>query len=188
MVKVLRSIAKNDTWPLVPRPKNAKVVKSRWVYRVRDNGLFKARFCAKSFTQRWGEDYDETFAPVAKYTNIRTLLAILAGKKGVKVHGMDVKTAFLESLLEGYTVLVEQPEGYRSRGKENWVCKLNRALYGLKQSPRASFKRIAPVLAKFKFQPCETDPCMFVHTNKQGQKTHIARYVDDLLIAGEKRH
>jgi hypothetical protein len=87
----LASLLKNQTWTIVPQPKDAKVVKSR---RIKDNGLHKARFCAKDFTQRWGEDYDETFAPVAKYTYIRTLFTILAGRRNVKVHQMDANTAF----------------------------------------------------------------------------------------------
>src|SRR5579859_5667748 len=96
MQKEYDSIMKNDTWTLVPRPKDAKVVKSRWVLQIKDvNNLYKARFCTKGFTQRWGEDYDETFAPVAKYTSIRTLLALLAGRKNNKIHQMDVNTAFL---------------------------------------------------------------------------------------------
>ena len=88
MKKEYDSIMKNETWTLVPRPKDAKVVKSLWVLRTKDNGIHKARFCAKGFTQRWGEDYDETFAPVAKYTSIRTLIALLAGRKKAKIHQM----------------------------------------------------------------------------------------------------
>ena len=130
------SIIKNGTWTLVPRPKNAKVVKSRWVLRIKDMGLHKARFCAKGFTQRWGEDYDETYAPVAKYTSIRTLFALLAGRKNSRIHQMDVNTAFLNSDIEE-TVYVEQPEGYKVPGKEDFVCLLRKTLYGLKQSPRA---------------------------------------------------
>ena len=88
MKKEYDSIMKNETWTLVPRPKDAKVIKSRWVLCTKDNGMYKAWFCAKSFTQRWGEDYDETFAPVAKYTSIRTLIALLAGRKKAKIHQM----------------------------------------------------------------------------------------------------
>jgi len=88
MKKELDSIMKNKTWTLVPRPKDAKVVKSRWVLRTKDNGMYKACFCAKGFAQRWGEDYDETFAPVAKYTSIRTLLALLAGRKQKSIRRM----------------------------------------------------------------------------------------------------
>jgi hypothetical protein len=183
MKKEHESIMKNDTWTLVPRPKNAKVVKSRWVLRVKDNGLHKARFCAKGFTQRWGEDYDETFAPVAKYTSIRTLFAILAGRKA-KIHQMDVNTAFLYSPLEE-TVYVEQPEGFVAPGKEDYVCLLRKALYGLKQSPRAWFHLIAEVLRDFDFKQSESDPCIWIHQNDKGERIYIALYVDDLLIAGE---
>jgi hypothetical protein len=147
------SIMKNGTWKLVPRPKNAKVVKSRWVLRIKDNDLYKARFCAKGFTQQWGEDYDETFAPVAKYASIRILFALLAGRKNTKVHQMDVNTAFLNSDLDE-VVYVEQPEGFEVPGKEDFVCLLNKALYGLKQSPRAWFQLIATVLADFDFKQC----------------------------------
>src|SRR5437667_10085768 len=107
----LTSLYKNKTWTVVPRPKDAKIVKSCWVLCIKDNGLYKARFCAKGFTQQWGEDYDETFAPVAKYTSIRTLFAILAGRRNIKVHKMDVNTAFLYSDLDE-VVYVEQPEGF----------------------------------------------------------------------------
>jgi hypothetical protein len=184
MQKELESIMKNETWTLVPRPKDAKVVKSRWVLRTKDNGLYKARFCAKGFTQRLGEDYDETFAPVAKYTSIRTLLAILAGRRKAKIHQMDVNTTFLYSLLEEI-VYVEQPEGFIAPGKEDHVCLLKKALYGLKQSPRAWFHVIAEVLTDFDFKQSESDPCIWIHENTRGERTYIALYVDDLIIAGE---
>ena len=101
MAAEIASIVKNDCWELVSPPKKGKVVGSRWVYRLKDGDLFKARFCAKGFTQRWGEDYDETYAPVAKYTSIRTLIALTAGRrfKGKRIHQMDVKMAFLYSKL-----------------------------------------------------------------------------------------
>jgi hypothetical protein len=97
---------------------------------------------------------------------------------------MDVNSAFLYSFLQEI-VYVEQAEGFKEPGKEDWVYLLNRALYGLKQSPRAWFMRIAPALVGFDFKQCEADPCIFVHTNDKGEKTYIALYVDDLLIAGE---
>lgn len=179
------SIIKNGTWTLVPRPKDAKVVKSRWVLRIKYSGLYKACFCAKGFIQRWGEDYDETFAPVAKYTSIRTLFALLAGHKNAQVHQMDVNTAFLNSDIEE-VVYVKQPEGYEIPGKEDFICLLNKALYGLKQSPRAWFQLIASVLVDFDFQQCDSDPCIFIRTNpRNGERTYIALYVDDLIIAGD---
>ena len=184
MKKELESIMKNETWTLVPHPQDAKVVKSRWVLRTKDNGMYKARFCAKGYTQRWGEDYDETFAPVAKYTSIRTLIALLAGRKNAKIHQMDVNTAFLYSILDE-TVYVEQPEGFIVPGKEDYVCLLRKALYVLKQSPRAWFHLIAEVLVDFDFKQSESDPCIWIHENDKGERIYIALYVDDLIIAGE---
>jgi len=146
--------------------------------------MYKARFCARGFTQRWGEDYDETFAPVAKYTSIRTLIALLAGRKKAKIHQMDVNTAFLYSSLDE-TVYVEQPEGFAVPGKEDYVCLLRKALYGLKQSPRAWFHLIAEVLVDFDFKQSESDPCIWIHENDKGERIYIALYVDDLIIAGE---
>ena len=143
----MKSIKKHNTWDLMPLPKNSKVVDSRWVFNKKEGGIYKARFCAKGFTQRWGEDYEETFAPVVKYTSIRTLIALAAGGN-FEIHQMDVITAFLNSNLKE-TVYVRQPAGYEVPGKEHWVCKLNRALYGLKQSGRAWFDEIALALIEF---------------------------------------
>jgi len=141
----------------------------------------------KGFTQCWGEDYYETFAPVAKYNSVRTLFALMAGRKGAKVHQMDINTAFLYSPLSE-ELYIEQSKGLEVPGKENWVCKLNRALYGLKQLPRAWFSLIALTLVDFNFQQCEADSCNFVHTNTNGEKTYIALYVDDFLIAEENKN
>ena len=100
----------------------------------------------------------------------------MAGRKEAKVHQMDVNTAFLYSSL-AEEVYVEQPKGLEIPGKENWVCKLNCALHGLKQSPPAWFSLIAPTLVNFDFQQCEADPCIFVYPNVKGEKTYIALYV-----------
>src|SRR5579859_187798 len=110
----------------------------------------KPAFAPKVSPSDGGEDYDETFAPVAKYTSIRTLLALLAGRKNNKIHQMDINTAFFNSDLDE-TVYVEQPEGFVAPGKEDYVCLLRKALYGLKPSPRTWFQLIATVLVDFDF-------------------------------------
>ena|SRR5271170_2990071 len=128
---------KNGTWDLVPPPRNAKVVKSCWVLPIKGTDLHKTHFCAKGFgTQRCGEDYDETFAPVAKYTSIRIIFAFLTDRKNSKIHQMDINTAFLNSNIEEI-VYVEQLEGYEVPGKEDYVYLLRKTLYRLKQSLRA---------------------------------------------------
>jgi hypothetical protein len=124
---------------------------------------------------------------VAKYTFIRTLLAILAGHTNATIHHIDVNTEFLYSPLDeiGY---VEQPEGFAVSGKEDYVCLLRKALYRLKRSPRAWFHVIAEVLTDFDFKQSESDPCIWIHKNTNSERTYIALYVDDLIIAGENEN
>ena len=183
MDRELESIKDNDVWELVPRPMNQKVVGALWVLKIKENGLYKARFCAKGYAQQWGIDFTDTFAPVAKYTSVRTLFAIAAGL-GLKVHQMDVVTAFLYGHLEE-TVYVEQPEGYVEPGHENWVYLLKRALYDLKQAPYAWYENIKAALRGFEFVRCEMDHGIFV-TTKNGHLVYLVVYVDDLLIMGER--
>ena len=91
---------------------------------------FKARFVARGFTQKEGIDYEETFSLVAMYTSIRTIIA-LAPVLGWKLHQMDVKTTFLNGKIE-HEVFLEQPDGFILHNKGTHVCKLRKALYGIK--------------------------------------------------------
>ena len=95
---------KNDAWEVVPRPEGKLVVTSKWIYKIKhaaDGSIekYKARFVARGFSQKEGEDYDETFDPVSKYTFIRSIIYI-ASIMGWKLHQMDVKTAFLNGVIE----------------------------------------------------------------------------------------
>jgi hypothetical protein len=115
MVEEYASIMKNDVWEVVPRPEGKSVVTSRWLYKIKhaaDGSIekYKARFVARGFSQVEGVDYDETFAPVARYSSIRSVVSI-AAEMGWKIHQMDVKTAFLNGVLD-QEVYVEQPLGF----------------------------------------------------------------------------
>jgi hypothetical protein len=104
MMKENNSIMKNDVWKVVPRPKGKSVVTSTWLYKLKyasDGSIekYKARFVARGFSHVEGVDYDETFAPVARYTSIRAVISI-AAKMGWKIHQMDVKTTFLNGLIQ----------------------------------------------------------------------------------------
>uniref|UniRef100_A0AAV1V8S7 Reverse transcriptase Ty1/copia-type domain-containing protein n=1 Tax=Peronospora matthiolae TaxID=2874970 RepID=A0AAV1V8S7_9STRA len=128
------SLRKNKTWQLVQLPKGRKTIGCRWVFRVKetqDGGIerFKARLVAKGFSQKFGIDYGETFAPVSKFTSIRVILS-LAAKYPLDVHQMDVKTAFLNGKLDE-DIYIAQPDGYIDEDHEHFVCKLQRSLYGL---------------------------------------------------------
>jgi hypothetical protein len=140
MMEEYNSIMRNDVWEVVPRPEGKSVVNFKWLYKLKhpaDGGIekYKARFMAQGFLQVEGVDYDETFASVARYTSIRAVISI-AIEMGWKIHQMDVKTAFLNGLIEE-EVYIEQPLGFEVHGRESHVCRLKKALYGLKQAPRA---------------------------------------------------
>ncbi|KAL3686396.1 hypothetical protein R1sor_008970 [Riccia sorocarpa] len=105
----MSSIAKNDTWKLVRLPPGHTPITAKWVYRVKEvtNGtgpIFKARIVARGFQQQPGIDYDEIFAPVAKWNSLRLLVA-LAAKKDWKLHHLDVKTTFLNGELQEQKIL-----------------------------------------------------------------------------------
>ena len=118
---------------------------SKWIYKIKhaaDGSIekYKARFVARGFSQKEGIDYEETFAPVSIYTSIILVLALVVVMKW-KVHQMDVKTTFLNGVVEE-EVYVEQPLGFETHDRDSHVCKLKKAMYGLKQEPRTWYDRI----------------------------------------------
>jgi hypothetical protein len=135
MTEEYQSIMKNKVWEIVPKPKNKDGVSSRWLFKIKhvvDGSIekYKERFVPRGFSQKEGINYEETFAPVAKYTSIRTIIA-LAAKMKWKMHQMDVKTAFLNGVIEE-EVYIEQPQGFEVEDRKSHVYILKKALYGLK--------------------------------------------------------
>ena len=115
MTEEYQSIGKNEVWEIVPRSKNKYGVSYRWIFKIKhvvDGSIekYKARFVAHTFSQKEGIDYEETFTPVARYTSIKTIIA-LAAKMKWKLYQMDVKTVFLNSVIEE-EVYIEQPQGF----------------------------------------------------------------------------
>ena len=133
MIKEYRSIMRNDVRDVVPRPKGKSIVTSKWIYKIKHATYgsiekYKARFVARGFSQKEGIDYEETFAPIARYTSIISVIALVSVMKW-KIHQMDVKTAFMNGVVEE-EVYVEQPLGFEKHDRESHVLK--KALYGLK--------------------------------------------------------
>jgi hypothetical protein len=125
MKEEYQSIIKNDVWEIVPRPKSKDVVSSKWLFKIKyaaDGSIekYKARFVARGFSQKEGIDYEETFTPVARYTSIRTIIALVAKMKW-KLHQMDVKTAFLNGVIEE-EVYIEKPQGFEVEDRKSHVC------------------------------------------------------------------
>ena len=136
----MSSLKENDTFTLTPLPEGRTTVGGRWVYTVKENATggetYKARYVAKGYSQIPGVDYDETFAPTANLTSIRSLMQI-AAHHDLILHQMDVKTAYLNAKID-CEIYMDQAEGFEvppdNRGK--LVYRLNKSLYGLKQSGR----------------------------------------------------
>lgn len=186
MKEELMMIKKNETWKLVKRPTNRKVIGVKWLFRTKLNpdgsiNKHKARLVVKGYAQIFGVDFSDTFAPVARLDTIRLLLAIPA-HKGWKVYQLDVKSAFLNGILEE-EIYVAQPEGFSMKGKEDDVFLLKRALYGLKQAPRAWYSRIDEHLMQLGFKRSLNEATLYI----KGDETNfviVSLYVDDLLVTG----
>ena len=145
---------------------------------------FKAQFVAQGFSQAEGIDYDETFAPIARYYSVRALISI-AVEMGWKIHQMDVKTAFLNGIIQE-EIYVERSQGFEIHERESHVCRLKKALYGLKQAPRAWYSRIDSYLQGMGFQKSEADPNLYF-IMVGDDPVILLLYVDDLFITGEER-
>ena len=172
-----------DVWELVPKPKGVNVVGTRWVYDVKIDKLgnivrYKARLVAQGFSQKEGIDFNETFAPTMHLKTARVLLA-LAARNNLEVRQYDVSTAFLHASLTE-EVYVKQPPGHVVVGKEDWVLKLNKAMYGLKNAPRAYSDHFMGVLTGLGFKQSASDDCLWML--QQGTYyTYYLFHVDDIL-------
>jgi len=181
----LAALERTSTWDLVPLPPGDVPITCKWVYKVktRSDGSverYKARLVARGFQQEHGRDYDETFAPVAHMTTIRTLVAVAAVRRW-SLFQLDVKNAFLHGDLQQEVYMVPPP-GFTA--PSGLVCRLRRALYGLKQAPRAWFERFSTAITAAGFQPSQHDPALFVHISPRG-RTLLLLYVDDMIITGD---
>ncbi|CAL9016998.1 unnamed protein product [Prunus brigantina] len=181
------ALNKNKTWDLVPLPRGKKAVGCRWVFTLKhkaDGSIdrYKARLVAKGYTQTYGVDYLETFAPVAKLNTVRVLLSLAANRDWPLLQ-FDVKNAFLHGDLKE-EIYMDLPPGIPVTSKEGVVCKLRKSLYGLKQSPRAWFGRFAASMKKFGYVQSNSDHTLFLKRHK-GKLTALIIYVDDMIVTGD---
>ncbi|KAE8732274.1 hypothetical protein F3Y22_tig00002237pilonHSYRG01326 [Hibiscus syriacus] len=187
MKEEIDALQQNQTWDIVPKIKDVKPISCKWVYKIKrrpDRSIerYKARLVARGFSQQYGLDYDETFSPVAKLTTVRVLLA-LAANKDLNLWQMDVKNAFLHGELDR-EIYMTQPMGFQSQDHPEYVCKLRKALYRLKQAPRAWYGKIVEFLTKSGYSVTPADSSLFVKAN-EGKLAIVLVYVDDLIITGD---
>ena len=182
----IQSLQSFNTWELVERPTDTPIISCRWVYAIKTGHSgtphrFKARLVARGCQQHAGIDYDETYAPVAKWNTLRSTAAITA-HRGWPILHMDVKTTYLNSLLQ-QRVYMLQPPGFVVKGKENHVLLLLRAIYGLKQSGRSWHQEIDTFLLQLDLLHTSSDPNLYYH-HAPNQWLLLILYVDDIFITG----
>lgn len=187
MYEEISSIEKNGTWELTDLPPTKSSISVKWVFKTKTNldgsvNKYKARLVAKGYTQKEGEDFNEVFAPVSRLDTIRLIIS-LAAQNGWKLFQMDIKSAFLN----GYfcdEIYLEQPPCFVKKGQKHKVCKLKKALYGLRQSSHAWYNRINDYFIKFGFERCPYEHTLYIKRNDKGGFMVVGLYVDDLTFIG----
>jgi hypothetical protein len=181
---LMDSIMSNETWEVVERPYGCKPIGSKWVFKkkLRADGTiewYKARLVIKGYSQKEGEDFFDTYSPVARLTIIHVLLS-LAASHGLLVHQMDVKTSFLNGELDE-EIYMEQPARFVANGQEGMVRKLLKSLYGLKQAPKQWYEKFDRTLTYVSFIVNKADECVYYRYGG-GEGVILCLYVDDILI------
>jgi hypothetical protein len=179
----LKALEINGTWREEVLPSGTNLVSTKWVFlvKIKSDGTldrFKARLVARGFSQIYGIDYFETFAPTVRMDTLRVFLAIAAMKNWDLTH-MDVKNAFTESHLKE-KIYLSPPKGVKVR--KGYALRVLRSLYGLKQAARDWNNLCCDHLRTIGFKQSLADPCLFIHSNRM---IRLLVYVDDILCATE---
>ncbi|KAF0918025.1 hypothetical protein E2562_021716 [Oryza meyeriana var. granulata] len=175
MREEMRSIEDNSTWELVALPTRHRAIGLKWVFKVErdEHGnviQHKVRLVAKGYVQRAGIDFDEVFAPVARMESMHMLLALAAHERWT-VHHMDVKSAFLNGDLKE-EVYVSQLPGFVVNDSEQKVLCLRKALYGLRQAPRAWNAKLDASLVSLGFQRSSSEHGIYMRNKGASQLIH----------------
>lgn len=185
MEEELEQFSRNDVWEMVVRPDGVNVVGTKWIFKNKtdEHGEVvrnKARLVAQGYSQIEGVDFEKTFAPVAKLESIRLFLG-MACVMNFKVYQMDVKSAFLNGVLQE-EIYVEQPKGFESTHPE-YVYRQKKALYGFKQAPRVWYERLTGFLLDAGYVRGSVDKTLFfMEVEKNIIVVQI--YVDDIIFGG----
>jgi histone deacetylase 1/2 len=181
-----QTLVDNKTRHLVPRPKGENIIGCKWVFNIKkksDGSIdrYKGRLVAKGYKQRYGIDYEDTFIPVVKASTIHLILSLAVSKDWCLCQ-LDVHNVFLHGILEEEEVYMSQPPGYVDEAHLDYVCRLDKALYDLKQAPRAWYARLCSKLVVLGFVPSKVDTSLFYY-NKGWYTMFVLVYVDDIIVA-----
>lgn len=180
----IRSLCENETWVTTPLPHGRKALQSKWVFKIKRDGYgnverYKARLVIKGFQQRKGVDFSEVFSPVVSKSALRMLLAI-AAIDDLEIEQLDIKTAFLNAELNE-EIYMATPEGLV--GTPGKVLRLQKCLYGLKQSPRMWNKLLTTTLTEDLGCECVSVDESVLTCKRGNSMCYICVYVDDILLA-----
>lgn len=186
MERELESLKDQQTWDLVELPDGRHVIGTKWVFKVKFLGdgsveRFKARLVARGFLQRKGVDYEMTYAPVARMTSMRVLVAV-AAHEGLTIAQVDVNSAYLHGFMDT-EVFIAQPPGFIDPRLKNLVCRLRKSLYGLKQSGRIWNDTAHAAILAMGFVRASADHCIYIRYTAHG-KCILGLHVDDFLVVG----
>ncbi|MHB1850521.1 MAG: Ty1/Copia family ribonuclease HI, partial [Acidimicrobiales bacterium] len=181
------SLTNNGTWILTILPPGRKTIKCKWIFKVKENAdgtvsVYKTRLVACGYSQIFGVDYFNTYAPTIKLSTVRAILAV-AAKQGYNITQADVVTAYLHAAMTE-EVYMDQPEGFEQKGEngETLVCLLKKSIYGLKQAGRNWNKFLDTWFKGNKFKVGGADPCLYIYTDDKGNFVVIGIHVDDFII------
>lgn len=173
-------------WSLVPYNDSQRIVDCKWIFRIKykPSGAidrYKARLVAKVFQQDPGINFGDTFSPVARMTTFRLVLAIAVALNW-PIKQLYINNAFLNGVLQE-EVYMWQPKGFENSKYAHHVCKLNKAIYGLKQSPRTRFQSLRNTLLRWGFSNTKGETSLFIHKTF-ATVLLILIYVNDILVTG----
>ena len=178
----------NNTFSVVKLEEHMNIVTTRWVFTKKkdEHGnvvRYKARLVARGYTQEYGVDYQETFAPVLKAKSLRLITALAATDED-ELEQIDFKTAYLNARLKE-KIYITTPQTMKL--KSDQVLQLNKALYGLKQSGREWNDEVSEYIKQMGFKQCMKDTCIYVYITKTNNRIIIGLFVDDMTIVYKKK-
>lgn len=177
----INSLENMNTWTETNIPKDKQIIDTRWIFKIKDNGTKKARLVARGYQLKEENKFGKHYAPVARLSTVRTVLAE-AIQNDWTIKQLDVPTAFLNGKVES-EVYIKPPKGIKINN--NKVLKLNRGLYGLRESPKCWNKRFDSYIKQKGFERSQNDFCFYI---RKDIKVWLIIFVDDILITGESKH
>lgn len=162
MDKEMYCLNKNKTWISVNKPKDKKALDLKWVYTKKANNVFKARLVVRGYQQN--DLIDDIYSPVARMQTLKILLSFCC-QNNLIIEQIDGETAFLNGKVKS-EVYVKQPQGYED-GTDK-VLKIDKALYGLRENPRAWYECFDTYIKELGFVRNKNNSCLYILTDKDG--------------------